>query len=244
MFSPLPAALRVRLKAMSLSTWIRGYVREAPVTTAIFVICTVVAALTAIQAMSLSSWANTGLGETMILWGPLTVANPSGSLRAVTAGFLHLDAGHVAINMFFLLLIGREVEKFAGSRLYAGLYFAGILGASAAVLLFDPHVPTAGASGALYALMAVLVGVIASQGGDLRAPLVLVGVNVVYSFLAPGVSLFGHLGGLVAGVLMAWPITRSPAVQWIGVLVVGALGIAVLGWRMVDLAIHGISVIS
>ena len=225
-----------------MQQWLARYVRHAPVTAVIIAANVLVFAVTAVQARSLSNVHATDLGAAMILWGPLTAGTDFGFLRVITAAFLHLDAAHLAMNMFLLLLIGREIEQFIGSRLYSVVYLAGAVGSSAAVLWMDPIVPTAGASGAIYGLMAVLVGVMARQGGDLRAPLVLVGVNVVYSLIIPGISLWGHLGGLVAGALLAWPVTaRSILVRWVGGGV-GVLGAsALIWWRLVGLSTLGVS---
>ncbi|MGO7522649.1 rhomboid family intramembrane serine protease, partial [Rhizobium brockwellii] len=44
----------------------------------------------------------------------------------------------------------------------------------------------------------------------------LVAVNVAYTLLSPGVSLWGHLGGLAAGAVMAWPLTSEKVrTRWI-----------------------------
>lgn len=226
-----------------MQQWLSRYWRHAPVTSVLIAVCTAVFAITAIQARSWMNLHATDLGGAMILWGPLAAGTDFGFLRAVTAAFLHLDAGHVAVNMFLLLLIGREVEQFLGHRLYAVTYLAGALGSSAAVLWLDPTVPTAGASGALYALMAVLVGVIARQGGDLRAPLVLVAANIVYTLIIPGVSLWGHLGGLLIGIALAWPVTARPRrVRWGSVLIALLVAGGLIWWRLANLATVGITV--
>lgn len=197
-----------------MQQWLGKYRREAPVTLGVIVACLIVFLLT--------GGAESRLGRELILWGP--AEEP---WRLVTSGFLHLDIGHLAINMIMLLLIGREVERFTGPLLYAGIYVAGLLGSAAAVLWMNPLTPTAGASGALYALLAVLIGVTARRGGDLRAPVVLVAVNVAYSFMTPGISLWGHLGGLAVGLLMAGPVTSGdPRVRW--GTVVGAVALSAL----------------
>ena len=79
--------------------------------------------------------------------------------------------------------------------------------------------PTAGASGALFALMVLLISVYRSRGADLRAPIVLVVVNVAYTFLTTGVSLWGHLGGLFAGIILALCVNRkSSVIHWVGII--------------------------
>lgn len=164
--------------------------------------------ITALQSRSLTDviW-NSPLGENMILWGPL-VDGP-GYLRPLTAGFLHVDATHLFLNMLMLVIIGAEIERFVGTGPYLVAYLAGVLASSAAVLAFNFAVPTAGASGALYMLMAVLVAVAFRRSTDLRAPLALLGVNVVYTFIATNVSVWGHAGGLVLGALVGYPLTSS-----------------------------------
>ncbi|SES10556.1 rhomboid family intramembrane serine protease [Corynebacterium cystitidis] len=197
---------------MKTNNWLTDLRHTAPATSIFAVICIGVYLVTAVQARSLdnSVWGSE-LGSRMVLWGPYVQGEPLGALRALSAVFLHLDIGHLAFNILFLLLVGAEVERFVGTRAYAVAFVAGGLGGSAAVLLMDFGTPTAGASGALYALMAVLVAIASRRSTDLRGPLVLVGVNVIYSLLSSGVSLWGHLGGLAAGAVMAWPLTGPSA---------------------------------
>ena len=145
-----------------------------------------------------------------MLWGP--ESRGAGLVRALTAGFVHLSATHLVLNMLMLAVIGTEVERAVGSGPYAVAYAAGILGSSAAVLQFAFLTPTAGASGALYALMAVFVAIAYRRHVDPRPALILLAGNVVYTLVASDVSVWGHAGGLVAGALMAWPVT-SPSVR-------------------------------
>lgn len=203
--------------------------KGAPATAVIAALCCAVFVVTAVQARSLTDvvW-DSWLGSNMILWGPL-VDGP-GYLRALTAGFLHLDITHLFLNMLLLAVIGPPIERQVGTGPFAVAYVAAGLAASAAVLAFNFAVPTAGASGALYALMAIFVAVASRRSADLRAPLVLIAVNVVYTFIAPSVSFWGHAGGLVAGALLAWPLTSPNArVRW-GTAVAGLVLAAVAVW--------------
>ena len=154
------------------------------------------------------------VGTHTILYGPEVYG--AGYLRALTAGFMHLDITHLFLNMFMLVLVGAEVERFLGSGPFVVAWVAGVLWASASVLAFSFTTPTAGASGALYMLMALLIAIAFRRSTDLRAPLALVAVNVAYTLLSPGVSLWGHLGGLAAGAVMAWPLTsENVRTRWI-----------------------------
>lgn len=216
--------------------WFTRYTREAPLTSLFSLIAVLVWMITALQSRSLTnSLAGSGLGDSWILWGPAVLTEPLGFWRVIGSIFLHLDLGHLAVNLFFLVLVGREIERFCGSWLYAVVFFAGGVGASATILWLDPLSPTAGASGALYALLAVFVTVSFRRGADLRAPLILIGINVIYTFVATSVSLWGHLGGLGTGAALALVLaSRSRRAQIVGAVVILAVAIAAVAWWILE----------
>lgn len=209
---------------------LRRWWHDVPATTLFTLMAVVVYAITALQSRSLMyNLSGSSLGDSWLLYGPEVSEGGLDRLRALGAVFLHIDLGHVAINGFLLLLIGREIERFSGTALYAAAFLAGGIGASATVLWLDWSTPTAGASGAIFALMVLLVGITRVRGGDLRAPMVLIGVNVVYTFIAPSVSLWGHLGGLFSGLLMVFFFVHPRAgVRWGGVVGVLLLACALV----------------
>ncbi len=197
----------------------------APATVTIASLCVGAFLVAALDAHSLIDviWSSR-LGTSTVLWGPFVESERFGLLRAVTSGFMHLDITHLTVNVLMLVVVGAAVERAVGTGPFVLAYLAGILGGSAAVLWFGFDQPTAGASGALYALMALIVAIAARSHADLRAPVVLVGGNVVFTLLSPTVSLWGHLGGLFAGALMAAPLTsQDERVRWGG----AAAGVAV-----------------
>jgi len=190
----------------------------APATAIIAALCVGAFLVAALDAHSLIDviWTSRA-GTSTVLWGPFVVDERFGWLRTLTSGFMHLDITHLTVNVLMLIVVGAAVERAVGTGPFVLAYLAGIVGGSAAVLTFGFDEPTAGASGALYALMALLVAVAARSHADLRAPLVLVGGNLVFTLITPNVSLWGHLGGLIAGTLMAGPLTsRDMRVRWAG----------------------------
>ena len=200
----------------------KNYLRSAPVTMVLMVLCIGAWLVTAIQAKTLvTPYYKSSLAQDWTLWGPDVAAHP---FMVLTAGFMHLDAGHLLVNMVMLFFVGREVERALGSALYAAAYLISIVGSSAAVLWMDFGTPTVGASGALFALMGLLIGVYRSRGLDLRAPIVLVVANVAYSFVAENVSVWGHLGGLLTGLLFAPCFFRQRAwLRWMGIWIIGVI---------------------
>lgn len=200
----------------------------APATATIASLCVGAFLVAALQAHSLIDviWSSPA-GTSTVLWGPFAASEPFGLLRALTSGFMHLDISHLAVNVLMLVVVGAAVERAVGTGPFVLAYVAGVLGGSAAVLVFAFDQPTAGASGALYALMALLVAVAARSHADLRAPLVLVGGNLAFTLITPNVSLWGHLGGLLAGALMAAPLTsENVRVRWGGAAATAAVAAA------------------
>ena len=139
--------------------------------------------------------------------------------RVFTAAFLHIGPLHLAMNMLALLIFGSELERQLGRVRFLALYLLSALGGAAAIQLFgDPRVPVAGASTAIYGLLGGLAVLMLVNRQDLRGLLTLLAINIFISFL-PGVSLLGHLGGLVAGALTAGILVltrRRPRAQLAG----------------------------
>jgi membrane associated rhomboid family serine protease len=161
--------------------------------------------------------------------------------RVVTAAFLHIGPVHLAMNMLALLLFGSELERQLGWWRYLSLYLLSALGGAVAIqLLGDPRVPVAGASAAIYGLLGALGVLMLVQRQDLRGLLTLLLINVFISFL-PGVSLLGHLGGLVAGALTTGVLVLTRRRRPVQIAALASLGVVLLA---VALTVPTISVLN
>ncbi|WP_283139584.1 rhomboid family intramembrane serine protease [Rhizohabitans arisaemae] len=132
--------------------------------------------------------------------------------RLITGAFLHSPPPsfwHILFNMWALYVIGPELERRLGSVRFAALYMISALGGSVAIYLFGTT--AVGASGAIFGLFAALFVVGRKLGYDIRGVAVLIGINVVITFIVPGISWQGHLGGLVTGALVAAIFAYAPA---------------------------------
>ncbi|WP_346620835.1 rhomboid family intramembrane serine protease [Blastococcus montanus] len=151
--------------------------------------------------------------------------------RLLTAAFLHIGLLHLGLNMLALLVFGSELERQLGRWRYLALYVVSALGGSTAIQLFgEPLRPVAGASTAIYGLLGALGVLMVLRRQDVRGILVLLGINVFISFL-PGVSLLGHLGGLVTGAAVAGLLVltrRRPAGVQVAALAVVCVALLVL----------------
>ena len=87
---------------------------------------------------------------------PEQIMSGENILSIITSMFLHADIMHLAMNMFFLLVSGDAVERKIGSARFIVLYLAfGIIaGLFHTYLTTTPAIPTIGASGAIFGVLA------------------------------------------------------------------------------------------
>jgi membrane associated rhomboid family serine protease len=113
--------------------------------------------------------------------------------------------------MLALWVIGRDVETVLGRTRFLAVYLVSLLGGSAAVMLFSPNAAVAGASGAVFGLMGGLAVVLRRMRVPPSQAFGLIAVNIVISVVLPGISLAGHLGGLVVGAAATAALVYAPA---------------------------------
>jgi membrane associated rhomboid family serine protease len=126
--------------------------------------------------------------------------------RLLGGAFLHASLLHIAFNMFALYFLGRLLEPGIGTLRFVFLYFASLFGgAFGALLLSGPDTFTIGASGAIFGIFGAAFVIARGRGVDAVAGTigVILLINLALSFSTPRISLGGHLGGLVAGVICA-----------------------------------------
>ncbi|MET7769272.1 rhomboid family intramembrane serine protease [Nocardia sp. NPDC005366] len=165
-------------------------------------------------------------------------------VRVLGAGFLHWGPIHLALNMFALWVVGRSLEPALGRLRYLAVYLVALLGGSAASMIFqDSNAAAAGASGAVYGLFGAITVLLIRVRQNPNQMLILIGINIFISFSLPGISLSGHLGGLLAGTLATLGVLFVP--EWLRVgsqeaaRSIGWASIAAVGF--VDLLAIGIA---
>jgi membrane associated rhomboid family serine protease len=207
----------------------------ALVTKALLGINVAIYVITAAQGSGINSPGGSLFGK-WLLYGP-AVANGDW-WRLLTSAFLHANLIHIAFNMYFLWFVGSAVETALGRGRFLAVYLISGLAGAAGALVFTPKSPTVGASGALFGILGAAV-VLERQrdyvlGGS---ALGLVVINLILSFSISNISVGGHIGGLIGGVLCALVLSKfgrghaaySRVGLWgiAGVLAVGLLSLAV-----------------
>ncbi len=175
----------------------------APLTVAIIVICVLVTIVELAQGLGINGGGNSRLAVDLGLFGPFVADGQW--YRIITAAFVHAGIIHLLFNMIVLWWLGGALERYAGTTRMGLIFLTSIVWGSAGALLLDPMALTVGASGGIYGLMAALLVLerqqgIALLGSGLGVFLLL---NLALTFVIPGISIGGHLGGIAGGLLAA-----------------------------------------
>jgi len=149
--------------------------------------------------------------------------------RLITAAFLHYGLVHLGMNMLVLWFIGPPLEEYFGHGRYVLVYLVSGLAGSAGALIWSPNALTVGASGAIWGIMGAALVLEARKiwvfGGQAMG---LVIFNLAITFVIPGISIGGHVGGLVGGGLCALAFSsfrRMPAIATLSMVGVGVLSV-------------------
>ena len=205
-----PECARERTKVKTVRS--RGRSSSVSVTNVLIAINVLVFIAETATGSSLGGVTQSGVGTVYLkgaLYGPfITVLHQY--YRLLTAGFLHDGILHIAFNMWFLYILGPMLENAIGRLNFAFVYFASLLAGSFGSLLFQPDVPTVGASGALFGVLGALIVVAYFRRISIWQSglgLILV-INIVFSLTVSDISIGGHLGGLVGGAICGWLIVQ------------------------------------
>jgi len=137
--------------------------------------------------------------------------------RLFTGMFLHGSMAHIFFNGLALWSFGQTVERFFGHVRFALIYILGGLCGSLASFIFTRGL-SVGASGAIFAIIGAemiflyhnrqLLGRGAQR--ELQSLIILAvinfGIGLTTQFVRGGVIIdnWAHIGGLVAGIILAW----------------------------------------
>jgi len=131
--------------------------------------------------------------------------------RLITPVFLHASLLHIGFNMYALVIYGRGLEARFGHGRFLLLYFLSAYAGNVLSFLLVPN-PSLGASTAIFGLIAAeAIFLIQNRGllgnrinATLLNLLFIAGYNLFIGFTTQGVDNFGHIGGLLGGLLFTW----------------------------------------
>ncbi|MCH8685494.1 rhomboid family intramembrane serine protease [Pedomonas mirosovicensis] len=200
----------------------------APVTRFLILACVIIELLLVLMPHRLSEGLMFMLS---LIPARLTLMPGEGAVTLVTSQFLHAGLLHLFANMLFLWAIGRPVEWIIGGGRFVVLYIAtGVIGGVAQTLAAPMStVPVVGASGsisgmlAIYALMFSRSRVSSRVFAGFRVPghllrllwfaIAWIGIQLMIALVfntggMGGVAVWAHIGGFLAGLVLAAPFIR------------------------------------
>ena len=207
--------------------WQAPFTQRAPLTAALIGICIVVGMLSGsvLAPNQPQKFRTNPIFRGLSLFDPLHVADPKwdgdafvdlkkGQIwRLFTPAFLHRGFGHILFNLFVLHYFGGRIES---RQRWPRILILFLAGSSAGVLAehFFSSANAVGFSGVGYALFGYLwfYGILAPQerfGVDSRNVMIFVGLlvagfaGVLEAVFGMAVANWAHLGGLVAGAIVA-----------------------------------------
>lgn len=128
--------------------------------------------------------------------------------RLISYMFLHAGIFHIFFNMYSLYIVGSQVENFFGKWKFLLIYMiSGITGGLLSVAL-NGEIISVGANGAIFGLFGALLyfgynyrGYIGSIIKSQILPIVI--YNLLLGFFISGIDMWGHVGGLIGGIITA-----------------------------------------
>jgi membrane associated rhomboid family serine protease len=159
--------------------------------------------------------------DDLLLFGRAYSGDPSAGVegvaegqwyRLVTSMFLHQEVWHIAFNMLGLWWLGGPLEAALGRVRYLALYLlSGLAGSALTYAIADPGQGSLGASGAVFGLLGATAVLMRRMNYDMRPVIALLVVNLIFTFNPwGGIAWQAHVGGLVAGALIAIAMVHAP----------------------------------
>lgn len=172
-----------------------------------------------IAACVLAFMAQMSAPYSVLSFGALQAVNQGfAPWQLLTYAFLHGDLSHLFFNMFGVFMFGSELERIFGARRYLTLFFASVITAALAQLIYGvvtgSNTPMIGASGGLFGLLLAYAMVFPNRKLFLLflpIPIPAWLFVTLYAGLElylgvsgqmEGIAHFAHLGGVVGGFLV------------------------------------------
>ncbi|MGW0823833.1 rhomboid family intramembrane serine protease [Streptomyces sp. NPDC002845] len=131
--------------------------------------------------------------------------------RLLTAMFLHGSVVHIMFNMLSLWWIGGPLEAALGRVRYLALYFvSGLAGSALTYLIAAANQPSLGASGAVFGLFGATAVLMRRLNYDMRPIIILLVINLIFTFTWANIAWQAHVGGLVGGVVIGYAMVHAP----------------------------------
>jgi len=132
--------------------------------------------------------------------------------RLLTCAFLHSGLIHIGCNMYSLYIIGPQINQIYGAKKYFLIYIISCITSSLLSYLMSPSI-SVGASGGIFGLMGGLLAFAIIERRKiekryLASLLQIIIINLFIGLNIKNIDNFGHIGGLLGGLLIGYIIYK------------------------------------
>jgi len=121
-----------------------------------------------------------------------------------TSMFVHLNIYHILFNMFWLYILGVQMERMFGGYKVLLVYIAtGLVGNIVTLFMLPLNTLSAGASGAIFGIFGFLTLYMGVLGGKVKS-MVLYGFFIFIINIFINVNIWAHLGGMLLGMIWGY----------------------------------------
>ncbi|PGS47955.1 rhomboid family intramembrane serine protease [Bacillus sp. AFS041924] len=191
----------------------KTFIKKYPITTFMVGLCSILAIITTfIGGYTIENMIKLGgyeheLVEQGEIW------------RLFTYAFMHGSYAHFFMNMTFMIILGRPLERALGSVKFLIFYLASVILTGFIINFYhSPNTVETGASGVGYAFLGMYLFITLFRKNmlftdDRKFVITFLGIGLLSSLIIPSTSLTGHLAGLIIGFVMT-PLLLSKAARF------------------------------
>ncbi|MFB7141379.1 rhomboid family intramembrane serine protease [Gottfriedia sp. NPDC056225] len=188
----------------------KTFIKKYPITTVMVGICSILVIITTFTGgYTIQNIINLGGYEHELV-------NQGEIWRLFTYAFMHGSYAHFFMNMTFMIILGRPLERVLGSLKFLLFYLTTVIITGLIINFFyTPNTVETGASGVGYAFLGMYLFITLFRknmlfSDDRKFVITFLGIGLLSSLIIPSTSLTGHLAGLIIGFIIT-PIVLNKA---------------------------------
>ena len=180
----------------------KTFIRKYPITTIMVGLCTILAIITTfLGGYTIENIINLGGYEhELVKHGEIW--------RLFTYAFMHGSYAHFFMNMTFMIILGRPLERALGSVKFLLFYLLSVILTGLIINFnYSPNTVETGASGVGYAFLGMYLFITLFRkkmlfSDDRKFVITFLGIGLLSSLIIPSTSLTGHLAGMIIGFMI------------------------------------------
>jgi membrane associated rhomboid family serine protease len=171
-----------------------------------FPITTLIIAINVIYFILLHLFPAVNDAETIFKWGAyyLPAVQNGEYHRLIAPVFMQIDISHFIFNVFSIFMFVSVLEHLIGSGRFIIIYLVSGIAGYVTTFLFSASYLGLGASGAIFGVLGAFLylsmkkSVLLDEASRKTIIPILI-LNLIFTFIDPGISITGHIGGFVVG---------------------------------------------